>query len=175
MAKKAERLILIPVLSVLGISSCGGHQAPPPIIETRPLEKGKAQAIIEEVLTESGYGFEKDARVMVTRGTEFGVDYKIEGEPVAIEYLSQKERQAIGELPPPGEGSRLHVLNGQLMTGVDGVISKVFVLFIDDRNFIYHANPTSEVRADVTFLEVDSRLRRDVSDFIGWYENSGKR
>ena len=173
MAQKAKMIFIVLSALVVGVA-CGGTQAPLPQIETRPLEEGKAGPIIEEVLTARGYSFDRESGVMVSRGTEFGADYVVKGEKIAIEYLTKTDRQEVGELPPPGEGSRLHVVNGRTSRGPDGP-SRVFVLFIDDRNFVYHANPTSEVRADVTFLEVDSRLRRDVSDFLGWYEDSGKR
>ena len=46
----------------------------------------------------------------------------------------------------------------------------IYVYFIDERKYVYHYNPTSEVRADVTYLEVDSRMRRDLADFLSWYE-----
>jgi hypothetical protein len=173
MSKKIRSLPIFFSFILFAVG-CGGRQGPPVQIETRPLEEGKAFPIIEEVLAERGYSFEKEVSVIVDRGTEFDVDYKVKGEKIAIEYLTKTDRQELGELPPPGEGSRLHVVTGRV-TGEGGVPSRVFVLFVDDRNFIYHANPTSEVRADVTFLEVDSRLRRDISDFLGWYEDSGKR
>jgi hypothetical protein len=93
---------------------------------------------------------------------------------LAVEYLTAEDRRRIGEIPPPAEGSRLHVLNGRAVSA-DNVPSRVYVLFIDDRKFVYHSNPNSEVRADVTIQEVDSRLRRDIDDFLSWYVNSGKR
>jgi hypothetical protein len=48
----------------------------------------------------------------------------------------------------------------------------IYIFFIDNRKYEYQYNPTSEARADVTYLEVDSRLRRDVADFLSWYESS---
>ena len=174
MAKRAELISL--VLFILAfMTACGGTQAPLPKIETRPLEEVKAGPIIEEALAARGYAFDRNVSVMVARGTEFEADYKVRGEKIAIEYLTKEDRRTIGELPPPGEGSRLHVVNGRFVGGNGEAPSQVFVLFIDDRNFVYHANPTPEVRADVTFLEVDSRLRRDISDFIEWYKDTQKR
>ncbi len=157
------------------IAGCGGRQGPPVQIETRPLEKGKAVAIIEEMLAERGYTWDKEVPVQVAGGVEFNADFKVRDQAIAIEYLTEQDRVRMGEIPPAAEGSRLHVLVGRTVSGTTGIPSKVYVFFIDDRKFVYHSNPTSEVRADVTFLEVDSRLRRDMSDFLSWYENNGKR
>jgi hypothetical protein len=167
--------ISVVVCMVFICFGCGGRQEAPAHIETRPLEEGKAFTIIEDILAERGYTFEKEVGLQVARGIEFGADFKVSGEGIAVEYLTKADRSAIGELPPPGEGSRLHVVNGRTIATQDGVPSRVFILFIDDRKFVYHSNPTSKVRADVTFLEVDSRLRRDVSDFLSWYEDSKKK
>jgi hypothetical protein len=164
-------LTMLPLL--MTSAGCGGRQSAPPAIETRPLEEGKAASIIEEVLSERGYAAETDVAVRAARTTEFRCDYRAKGEAIAIEFLTEKDRQAIGPIPGAAEGSRLHVLSGTASSkGATGGSSQVYILFLDDRDFTYHANPTSETRADVTFLEVDSRLRRDLADFLSWYEET---
>lgn len=165
---------LIPMLLSVAAAACGGRQAPPPQIETRPLEEGKAFTIIEEMLAERNYAWDKEVPVQVAGASEFNADFRVKDQSIAIEYLTAEDRTRIGEIPPAAEGSRLHVINGRSLSST-GTPSRVYVFFIDDRKFVYHSNPTSEVRADVTFLEVDSRLRRDMADFLSWYENSGKR
>ena len=144
-------------------------------IETRPLEKGKAVSIIEEMLAERGYAWERDIPVRVAGTPEFNADFRVKGERIVIEYLNSEARARIGMIPPAAEGSRLHVLNGRVSASNADPSSRVFVFFIHDGKFIYHANPTTKMRADVTFLEVDARLRRDIADFLSWYETSQKR
>lgn len=159
---------------ILFASGCGGRQDPPVQIETRPLEAGKAISIIEEILAERGYAWDTKVPVQVAGASEFNADFRIKDHSIAVEYLTAEDRSRIGQIPPAAKGSRLHVINGRTLSS-NGVPSKVYVLFIDDRKFVYHSNPTSEIRADVTFMEVDARLRRDMADFLSWYENSGKR
>jgi hypothetical protein len=166
---------IVHLLFFLTIFGCGGRQTGQTQIETRPMEKGKAISIIEEMLAERGYSWDKDVPVQVTGTAEFSCDFRVKGEKIAIEYLSAEDRARIGEIPPPAEGSRLHVINGRAVSADSAVPSRLFVLFIDDRKFVYHSNPNSEVRADVTIQDVDARLRRDIADFLSWYENSGKR
>ena len=48
----------------------------------------------------------------------------------------------------------------------------MYVYLIGEKDYEYQPNPTSENRAAVTFREVESRLRRDLADFITWYETS---
>ena len=170
-----KRSVGIPFAASLLLTlttACGGKQSLPPDIDTRPLEAGKAAQIIEEVLEQRGYAFEKGINVQTIGTNEFPCDYRIKGEAIAIEFLTEKDRRAIGSIPDPAAGSRLHVLSGTASSPAAGGSARIYIFFIDDRNFIYHANPTSETRADVTFLEVDSRLRRDISDFLSWYEDA---
>lgn len=167
--------IFVSLLFAMSAIGCGGRQTASVQIETRPLEEGKAISIIEEILAERGYAWSKEAPVQVAGTGKFAADLQVKGETIVIEYLTAGDRERIGQIPPAAEGSRLHVVNGRVVAQDTGVPSRVFVFFIDEKNFLYHANPTSKVRADVTFLEVDSRLRRDISDFVSWYENSEKR
>ena len=167
--------IFLNLLFITGmlVTACGGHQQAPAQIETRPLEEGKAFSIIEEMLAERGYAWDNKVPVQVAGAAEFNADFGVRGKNIVIEYLTEQDRARIGSIPPAAEGSRLHVINGR--APVNGAPARVYVFFIDDRKFVYHSNPTSEVRADVTFLEVDSRLRRDMADFLSWYENNGQR
>jgi hypothetical protein len=154
------------------VPGCGPRQTGSENIDTRPLEESKAASIIEEILTERGYTWTKDAPVSLSNGVTFNCDYVIKGESIAIEYLTETDRRMMGTIPPRAEGSRLHVVAGRLALREGEPPVPLYVFFIDARKFVYHFNPTSEVRADVTFLEVDSRLRRDLADFLSWYEGT---
>jgi hypothetical protein len=164
--------IVLSITTIL-ISSCGGRQDGGENIDTRPLEESKAVPIIEEILAERGYSWVRDTDVQLSNGTGFKCDYQIKGETIAIEYLTAEDRRLMGPIPPAAEGSRLHVISGRAASTTAGQPAQsLFVFIIDARKFIYHVNPTSEVRADVTFLEIDSRLRRDLADFLSWHEDS---
>ena len=89
-----------------------------------------------------------------------------------MKYLTEADRKLLGPIPDPAPGSRLHVLLAYTEPDADGKREPVYVFFIDDRKFVYHFNPTSDRRANVTFVEVDARLRRDLADFLSWYESA---
>ncbi|MDJ0765435.1 MAG: hypothetical protein QNJ97_20815 [Myxococcota bacterium] len=162
-------LLFVTVLSW----GCGGPQTQQPDLDIRSLEENRALEIIEEVLAERGYRFEKDAGVAFANQRTFKADVKVKDHAMAIEYLTDHDIESIGEIPDPAAGSRLHVIAAKsLPKDPSGRVKPAYILFIDSRKFTYHFNPTSDQRADVTFLEVDSRLRRDLADYISWYETS---
>jgi hypothetical protein len=165
-------VLVFAVFLVFGVQiGCGASEKHAANIDVRPMEENKAFEIIEEMIAERTYLFEKDVGVALTNKIPFKCDFRVKNNAIAIEYLTEQDRLALGEIPPPAAGSRLHVLQGQTVPSAPGLPAEpVYILFIDDRNFVYHFNPTSEQRADVTFMEVDSRLRRDLADFLSWYE-----
>lgn len=164
---------LIVVAALLLASACGGGQTQDANIETRPLEESKAFEIIEDVLVERGYKHSREDQVILSNDVAFPADFRVTDEEIAIEFLTEQDRAAIGQIPPPAGGSRLHVLAARSAPTEAGARGgKLYVFFIQDNKFVYHVNPTSEQRADVTFLEVDSRLRRDLADFLSWYETN---
>ncbi len=171
-----KRMFLAAILSGLAFSACGARHRSSSPLDTRPLEESKSFKIIEEALEERGYAANKDVQVELSNKVRFVADYRVKGEQIAIEYLSERDRLTTGEIPAAGPGSRLHVLAGRTVTPAPGEAGEpVYVFFIDDRNFVYQYNPTSDRRANVTLLEVDSRLRRDLADFLSWYENTIKQ
>ncbi len=154
-------------------AGCGGPQQGPAVLDTRPLEETKALEIIESMLTKRGYIASKGEKVELATKSVFPCDYRINGHKIAIEYLTAQDRTTIGNIPPAAQGSRLHVLPAKvpaLEAGAQG--EPVYIYFVDEQKYIYQYNPTSENRADVTYLEVESRLRRDLADFLSWYESS---
>lgn len=152
---------------------CGPRQNGSVHIDTRPLEEDKASLIIEEILAKRGYAWDEKKPLQLSNGTQFYVDYQIKNEAIAIELLTEEDLRRIGAIPPAAEGSRLHVISGRSEAeGEGGRAETIFVLFLDTRELSYNANPSFDARADVTFLEVDSRMRRDLADFISWHEDS---
>lgn len=162
-------IVVLMCLSALG---CGGQQERPVALDIRPLEENRAFEIIDEVIAERGYQAERNIKLSISSQVSLTADYRMKDHKIGIEYLTQADRERLGPIPDPAPGSRLHVLLTHTEPNAQGLREAVYVFFIDDRKFVYHFNPTSERRADVTFLEVDSRLRRDIEDFLSWYESN---
>lgn len=160
------------IASTTVLCGCGSTQEVKHL-ETRPLEESKAFEIIGEVLAERGYTLSPDVMVELSTKSRFPCDFRVNEHKIAIEYLTEKDRKTIGHIPPAASGSRLHVLPARKVSeDPEAQGEPIYLYFIDERKYVYHWNPTSEVRADVTYLEVDSRLRRDLADFLSWYESN---
>jgi len=167
---------LAGALLLVSTVSCGGQQQPQAKLETRPLEEAKAHEIIVSVLTGRNYAVTTKAEIQLATKAVFPCDFRVVGEKIAIEYVTAQDRIAIGQIPPAAQGSRLHVLPASAVPEDPAAQGEpVYVFFIDDGLYEYQYNPTSQNRADVTFGEVESRLRRDLADFLSWHENSGNR
>jgi len=160
------------IVAAVTTCGCGGAQEVKQL-ETRPLEESKALEIIAEVVADRGYKVEQGTMIELSTNSRFPCDFRVIGQKIAIEYLTDKDRKTIGHIPPAAQGSRLHVLPARVVSDDPNSQGEpIYIYFIDERKYVYQYNPTSEVRADVTFLEVDSRMRRDLADFLSWYETN---
>jgi hypothetical protein len=140
-------------------------------VDTRALEESKALDVARQSLASRSFALLKGTTtVELWNRVRFEVDLRVAGESFAIEYLTEENRLDIGEIPPPAPGSRLHVLAAQAMSTPDSRPEKIFLLILDARRYVYQYNPTSKARADVTLAEVSERFRRDLADFLSWYE-----
>ncbi len=169
-------MLITAITLTLVAAGCGGGPKQAVNIDIRPLGENKAFEIVEELLAGRSYTAERNVNIELSSKLLFPCDYRITGHPIGIEFLTEQDRLTMGSIPPPASGSRLHVLKGYSTLPGDNTDSPrremIYVFFIDDRNFTYHFNPTSETRADITLPEVDSRIRRDLADFLSWYEAS---
>ena len=152
---------------------CGGAQTGEAKLDTRPLEEPKVFEIINAVLLERAYTAQTDVTLELTTQAKFKSDFRIVGQKVAIEYVIDQDRIEMGLVPPPATGSRLHVLQANTVpSDPQQAPETLYIFFLDDKNYEYQYNPTSENRADITFTEVQTRLKRDVVDFLTWYETT---
>ncbi|MDD5309479.1 MAG: hypothetical protein PHU25_19350 [Deltaproteobacteria bacterium] len=159
-------------LLLFSAAGCGGGQKEQKTLDTRPLEESRAFEIISQMMQERGFKAVRDVQIELSNQVRFPCDLRAEGQAFCIEYLTDRDRLDIGMVPPPAVGSRLHVLSARTISDDPSVaIEPIYVFFIDDRKFVYQYNPTSDNRADITYQEVESRLRRDVSDFLSWYDS----
>ncbi|MBN2343814.1 MAG: hypothetical protein JXX29_22120 [Deltaproteobacteria bacterium] len=166
-----RRLLLISVIFL--ISSCGSGQNVN-TFNTRALEENKAIEIIAKVLADRGYEATSDQLVSFSNDTQIICDIRVKNEAMSIEYITAQDESEMGAVPPASTGSRLYVLpaTAKLVKEGEGASSEsLYVLLLDEKQYQYHYNPTSDHRADVTYHEVESRLTRDLNDFISWYES----
>jgi len=157
-------------------AGCGGAQGGQAKLDSRPLEEPKAFDILNAVLAERNYPVETKFEIELTTQARFAADLHATGQKFAIEYLVEQDRIEIGFIPPPAAGSRLHVLQATTVPAEAGKTGDtLYVFFLDDRSYEYQFNPTSENRADITLAEVQSRLKRDIIDFLTWFETTQGR
>ena len=181
--KNAVLLLVLLLISSAAIG-CGGTQKTQAKLDIRPLGETQAYEVIEIILAERGYTWERDINVGLSGNLIFKCDYRVKDTEIAIEFLTEQDKLTMGVIPPPAAGSRLHVLRAYAVNDVATELNAppgsqvsragkepLYVFFVDDANFQYHFNPTSENRADVTLPDVKARLRRDLADYISWYEN----
>jgi len=160
------------LLSTLAVG-CGGAQSGEAKLDTRPLEEPKVFEILNAVLAERSYTAETDVTIELTTQARFKADFRVVGQKIAIEYLTEQDRIEIGLIPPAAAGSRLHVLQANTVPSDPKQAGEtLYVFFLDDRSYAYQFNPTSENRADITFTEVQTRVKRDLIDFFTWYETT---
>jgi hypothetical protein len=162
------KYIVLTIVLIL-LSSCGGSQQVN-TIDSRPLSENQAIEIISKVLSQRGYSATVDQMVTLSNGATVVCDIRVANESISIEYLNKQDKVEVGSVPPPATGSRLHVLPAQFKDASEAV-SSMYVFLLDEDKYVYQHNPTSDMRADVTYHEVESRLTRDLNDFISWYES----
>jgi hypothetical protein len=158
-------------LCVCLVAGCRGPQKPPPQFDTRALTENEAMEIIRQVLAERNYVNFQPTDVVLSNNARFQCDIRVVGQTFCIEYMTGQEHQAVGALPLPADGSRLYVLRGRTVPADSETVGEnIFVFILPSENFVYQFNPTPSLRASVTYQDVDARLRRDLADFLSWYQ-----
>jgi hypothetical protein len=170
---RQPRFASISIIALCAAAGCGGGQRVAAPLETRPLEESKALELVAAAVAERGFQQSGPLKVELGNKAWLECDIGLAGEKIAIEYMTEQDRREAIDIPPPAPGSRLHVIPARLEPAQPGLSGDpVYVYIIDDRKYVYHYNPTSDRRADVTLGEVEDRLRRDLADFLTWYEGT---
>jgi hypothetical protein len=142
----------------------------------RPLGQAEALDIIQQTLVERGATCERFVPVMLPNQQGWNIDVACTGMAIAVEYLTDQDRERIGALVPiparPDETPRVIIVK---RTGVDGPAANLYLRVFTDVHFTFQPNPPPDMpEAPYTIREVQARLRRDVRDFATWYaENHG--
>jgi hypothetical protein len=176
-------MLVLAAAAVLGAGCSGGQKGPKgPRTDLKPFKQIDAIELFEKVFKEKGYTTERNKAIYVTGHGEWQVDLWVEGEalPLVVEYLKDEDRAELGESlksSKVGEKFKLvavaieEIKEGQELNRANSRFAVIF----DDRDYVYQPNPTSEDRYEVTIVEIEKRLRKDIVDVIEELEKVMKK
>lgn len=168
-----SRLPILVVLALIFAGGCagGGRSPSVPRADLRPFKEISAIEIFEKVLHGRGHDTARKKPIYVVGYGEWQIDLWVEGEriPLVIEYLTSDDREELGgslKSSKAGEKFKLvAVAVKELAEGeeISRANSRLAVVF-DDRDYVYQPNPRAEDRQEVTILEIERRLKKDITD-----------
>jgi hypothetical protein len=142
---------------------CGPAPRPaaPSREDLRSMTEARALELVTEVLDERGFAHESGWSVDVGYEAALPVDLHLTGTSFGIEWISGEDRERLGEqLPRPAPGGQLRVMPGA------GANADVSILVLDFETYRYDPDRERVERGSPGVREVESRLRRDVIDFL---------
>lgn len=160
------------LLGLGALAGCGGSQTAPTAeaaeAELRIISEADAVGIIAETVQQSGIPPESGWNVDVAVEEPLHVDVRLQGTLYGVEWVSAQDRLDYGTaIPEPDPSGQLRILPGH------GDDARAQILILDFRTYRY--DPDDErVRAGATSArEAESRLRRDVRDFLEYVRGQG--
>lgn len=154
---------------VVTLTGCGGADTrPATAADLRDISEARAKDMIDELLLDLGIGHSGQWLVDDGHGEPFEVDFRIAETAYGIEWVSPQDRVDYGDrIPNPDPTGQLQTLAGH------GADQGVQILVLDHTSYRY--DPDRErVQAGATgSREVESRLDRDVRDFIEYIRGEG--
>jgi hypothetical protein len=166
-------LALAPrALAVLALATvaCG----PPPRAEhvspadLRDISEARAKEIIAEVAGEVGTALQAAWPVDVGEAEPFPVDFQIASSDYGIEWVSPQDHVDHGEtIPEPDPSGQLKIMPGA------GNDAGKQVVVLDHRTYRYDPDLERVQRGTTGAREAESRLRRDVRDFLEYVRGQG--
>ncbi len=160
---------VLAMLCGLGAVGCATVPAAKGPVEQEPLGEADALAIIRSAFEEKGYTVDHGPSLKLRNGVMLPADLKTSGYDMAVEFLTGSDAKTKGQVPDKAARSRLHVITGAPADATNRK-ERVYILVCKDSSYLYQPNPMPGNRAPVTLPEVQIRLKRDVFDFIAWYE-----
>jgi hypothetical protein len=155
----------------LGTGGCAQSTPAPqaaPTGEGRIIQEAQALDIIHDTLTDAGVRPGGTWEVDVGGDAPLRVDVRLGQGSFGIEWVSPQDRADWGEgLPSPAPGGQLRILPGRL----DDV--PVQILVLDHETYRYEADMEQVRHGAAGPREAESRLRRDVRDYLEYVRGQG--
>ncbi|MEM9189203.1 MAG: hypothetical protein AAGF12_08510 [Myxococcota bacterium] len=136
--------------------------------DLRSVAEGRAKELIREVAAESGIRLATDWRVDAGGGQPLPIDLRIAETSYGIEWVGPQDRADHGDVfPEPNGDDTLQVIPG---VGDD---REAHVLVLDHRSYRYDPDLERVQRGSPGVREVESRLRRDIRDYVRHIRDQG--
>jgi len=163
------RLLLSAAL-LFAVAACGPPPAPrtPRASDFRTLSQTRGLELVDEALRDAGVSASAAFPVDIGEGHMLEVDRRLAGGPFAIEWISPQDRENVGDLlPGPAPGGQLRIAPGA------GDQANVQILLLEHGTYRYDPDRHRVERGAPSIREAESRVRRDIRDFIEYVRGQG--
>lgn len=151
------------IIGLVALSACSGATYGGGERALRPLERVRAQRVIEEALQSRGLAPELGRTLHIAGRRAVECDVAIAGSRSCIEYMSAADRARYGASIPAHSSPDALVVVATAEGDVGG-----HVLALDDRDYAYEPDPSRTGPGRASIGEVEDRMRRTVIDFAAW-------
>jgi hypothetical protein len=157
------------------LAACGGGQktATGPRTDLKPFKEIDTIELFEKVFQEKGYETSRKQPIYIVDDGEWLIDLWVKGEslPLVVEYLTADDREKLaGKLKTSKVGEKFKLVTvavEEIKAGQElNQGNSRFAVIFDDRDYVFQPNPKSEDRYEVTIVEIENRLRKDIVDVI---------
>lgn len=155
---------------LLALASCGPPPAPrmAQASDFRTIHETRALELIDETLSELGVNASAQFTVDLGAGHELSADRRLNSGNFCIEWVSPQDRADYGDsLPGPAPGGQLRIAPGA------GAQAEVQVLLLEHDTYRYDPDRHRVERGAPSVREAESRLRRDVRDYVEYVRGQG--
>jgi hypothetical protein len=162
--------LLLPLTIFLGVAACGPPPAPrtPRASDFRTLSETRGLELIDEALTDAGVQATANFTVDIGGGHTLDADRRLAAGSFAIEWISPQDRADLGDLlPGPAPGGQLRIAPGA------GDQGDVQVLLLEHDTYRYDPDRHRVERGAPSIREAESRVRRDIRDFVEYVRGQG--
>jgi hypothetical protein len=146
----------------LPLAACGSSQ--PRVVhesEYHEISETRALALIAEALLDLDYRVSTGWEVDVGWKAPLEVDLRAEGTNFGVEWVSPVDHAHLGsDVPAPAPQGQLRIVSGR------GDSAGMHVLILDTNSYKFHPERDTVHMGEASAREVESRLRRDIRDFV---------